>query len=62
MYVLSMYVFLCMVVFIFMYFVRNDYNKGDQSIIILHRRHNGHDSVSNHQPHDCLLNCLFRRK
>ena len=19
-------------------------------------RHNGHDSVSNHQPHDCLLN------
>ena len=25
-------------------------------------RHNGHDSVSNHQPHDCLLNRLFRRK
>ena len=24
-------------------------------------RHNGHDSVSNHQPHDCLLNHLFRR-
>ena len=24
-------------------------------------RHNGHDSVSNHQPHDCLLNRLFRR-
>ena len=24
-------------------------------------RHNGHNSVSNHQPHDCLLNCLFRR-
>ena len=23
-------------------------------------RHNGRDSVSNHQPHDCLLNCLFR--
>ena len=23
-------------------------------------RHNGHDSVSNHQPHDCLLNRLFR--
>ena len=33
MYVLSMYVFLCMVVFIFMYFVRNDKNKGDQSFI-----------------------------
>ena len=26
----------------------------------LHWRHNGHDSVSNRQPHDCLLNRLFR--
>ena len=25
-------------------------------------RHNGHDSVSNHQPHDCLLGRLFRRR
>ena len=25
-------------------------------------RHNGHDGVSNHQPHDCLLNCLFSRR
>ena len=25
-------------------------------------RHNGPDSVSNHQPHDCLLNRLFRRR
>ena len=24
-------------------------------------RHNGHDGVSNHQPHNCLLNRLFRR-
>ena len=24
--------------------------------------HNGRDGVSNHQPHDCLLNCLFRRR
>ena len=24
--------------------------------------HNGRDSVSNHQPQDCLLNCLFRRR
>ena len=23
-------------------------------------RHNGHDGVSNYQPHDCLLNRLFR--
>ena len=25
-------------------------------------RHNGRDSVSNHQTHDCLLNRLFRRR
>ena len=25
-------------------------------------RHNWHCSVSNHQPHDCLLNRLFRRR
>ena len=25
-------------------------------------RHNGHDNVSNHQLHDCLLNCLFWRR
>ena len=25
-------------------------------------RHNMHDSVSNRQPHDCLLNRLFRRR
>ena len=25
-------------------------------------RHNGHDSISNHQPYDCLLNRLFRRR
>ena len=25
-------------------------------------RHNGHDVVSNHQPHGCLLNRLFRRR
>ena len=25
-------------------------------------RHNGCDSVSNHQPHQCLLNRLFRRR
>ena len=28
----------------------------------LHWRHNDHDSVSNHQPHRCLLNRLFRRR
>ena len=25
-------------------------------------RHNGHDSVLNHQPHGCLLKRLFRRR
>ena len=25
-------------------------------------RHKGRDSVSNHQPHDCVLNRLFRRR
>ena len=25
-------------------------------------RHNWHDGVSDHQPHDCLLNSLFRRR
>ena len=25
-------------------------------------RHNEHDGVSNHQPHDCLLNRFFRRR
>ena len=28
----------------------------------LHWRHNERDGVSNHQPHDCLLNGLFRRR
>ena len=28
----------------------------------LHWRHNDEDSVSNHQPHVCLLNRLFRRR
>ena len=28
----------------------------------LHWRHDDHDGVSNHQPHDCLLKRLFRRR
>ena len=31
-------------------------------MITLRWRHNGPDSVSNHQPHDWLLNRLFRRR
>ena len=30
--------------------------------LALQWRHNGPDSVSNHQPHHCLLNRLFRRR
>ena len=30
--------------------------------VILRWRHNDHAGVSNHQPHGCLLNRLFRRK
>ena len=30
--------------------------------ISLQWRNNGHDGVSNHQPHDCLLKRLFKRK
>ena len=32
------------------------------SFNLLQWRHNGRDGVSNHQPHDCLLNRLFRRR
>ena len=32
------------------------------SRLSLRWRQNGRDSVSNHQPHDCLLNRLFRRR
>ena len=31
-------------------------------IVPLQCRHNGRDGVSNHQPHDCLLNRSFRHK
>ena len=35
----------------------NSHNTGIQFALLWH--HNGHDSVSNHQPHHCLLNRLF---
>ena len=34
----------------------------DKTKVALLWRHNGRDGVSNHQPHDCLLNRLFRRR
>ena len=33
-----------------------------ETVALLQWRHNDHDGVSNHQPHDCLLNRLFRRR
>ena len=33
-----------------------------QAVFPLQWCHNDHDGVSNHQPHDCLLNRLFRRR
>ena len=32
------------------------------TFVSLRWRHNGRISVSNHQPHDCLINRLFRRR
>ena len=40
----------------------NTTNQKFVNILPLHWRHNDHDSVSNHQPHGCLLNRLFRRR
>ena len=34
----------------------------DVQVRPLQWRHNERNSVSNHQPHDCLLNCLTRRR
>ena len=34
----------------------------DKIMSALEWRHNGPDEVSNHQPHQCLLNRLFRRR
>ena len=36
--------------------------RGQLSFRSLQWRHNELDGVSSHQPHDCLLNCLFRRR
>ena len=41
-------------------FTRKPLDRG--AIITLQGRHYGHDGVSNHQTHDCLLNRLFRRR
>ena len=37
-------------------------SNGENVSISLHWCHNGRDSISNHQPHDCFLNRLFRHR
>ena len=44
------------------YFPNISLQQSDPRINSLHRRHNERGGVSNDQPHDCLLNCLFRRR
>ena len=41
--------------------LRQEYS-GRTSSVSLQWHHNGCDSVSNHQPHDCFLNRLFRHR
>ena len=38
------------------------YDSTKLPLMPLQWRHNGYDSVSNHQPHDCFLNRLFGRR
>ena len=47
-------------IYIFCHYCR--YHKVVYKTDALHWRHNDQDGVSNHQPHGCLLNGLFRRK
>ena len=47
---------------IFCWFKSIIHSKSSGSLYTLQWRHNGHDSVSNHHPHDCFLNRLFRRR
>ena len=50
------YILYCYIAVIIMLFLCYDV------ILALHWRHNDHVGVSNHQPRDCLLNRLFRRR
>ena len=43
-------------------FRQNLFHIHQQMAISLQWRHNEHNGVSNHQPHDCLLNRLFRHR
>ena len=42
--------------------ISNLYRISLKTSLTLQWRHNAYDGVSNHKPHDCLLNRLFRRR
>ena len=46
----------------FLYCIGNSHSWSRCPVDTLQWRHSGHVSVSNYQPHDCLLNCLFRHR
>ena len=52
----------CSLCLIFGYRVSNMNSRKLNPYNLLQWRHNELDGVSNHQPHDCLLNSLFRRR
>ena len=49
-------------IYIYIYVYIDQYERDLMSHRLLRWRHTGRDSVSNHQPHDYLLNRLFRRR
>ena len=49
-------------VFVYDQHLEGRWGDGVSDGVSLRWRHNDHDSVSNHQPHGCLLNHLFRRR
>ena len=56
-----MYLFIvCCMCFIVFYCMISQKWPKYSLLLLLQWRHGEHDSVSNHQPHDCLLNHLFR--
>ena len=65
--ILLMYCWIPLIMLTTVCHINRDFLFGDMSHLILihislHWRHNDHDGVSNHQPRDCLLNRLFRRR
>ena len=40
----------------------NNMSSKEKILFLLQWRHNEHDGISNHQPHDCLLKRLFRHR